>query len=935
MVLKKIFSVHLSKRAFDHLVGSLGLQSEVHLSRYCTAALKDLLDCGDATECAKEIANFDLSWSEPLESPRIVVSSSKCEREAINLAAEALSVSPNQVCSILINWSVENSIGAIAIASSRLPGLSKEISVSLNHVQQQALSWAISHGWGKKENQKHKVYYAELGTGSGKTLLALSIARIEAKEGKRTWISVPSLAIQKQFMNEYVERFGKNTGVLMALVSGRREFVSESRLNFLIQDELSGKSSAGKGSAKASLQSSQVEPDYSDWVARANHWLDRLADKPHGADRRRWLMGSFLEHVPDFPYTDADICITTECPSDDSGVLSYEDQFNLADRADIVVMSHHYLALETMARVRAGIIGLSKDDSAKNLVQALYNESRVGHGPGQRLTHAEVLALIDQKNEICSSLFNVNDVGRLVLPSHLLVDEAHMLEENFSSANTLKISIRRLPSLFARVMGAKGIKPSEGSPTAAKIHDQLHSVCNRMSSVQVSSPGVKVFLNFGNPPVRDRQVVGCAEDLATIMTSFSVSGSGDDAMSLRRVQYAFKRMLSAARYNLSLFSNSPIRQYPQILFGSANHASDFRLLFKSIGIESTLLLSATIFLPSIGGAWSSTRFLSNLGLRAEEACGLRADAQDWLTNPVSLYLAPKPSDVSRDFGAGHSVLLPSNDAKESQVWIKQLAIFCSWSVSTAAGGTLILMTSYESASNLHKQLLSNDSALSERLLLSAPKIGQRPAELAKEFLEKSRLGIKPVWIAVGAVWTGLDLSDRELDPADDNTLTDLIIPRTPYSLNQTISAAAKGLTAARHIQTLEEAGGMLKQGIGRLVRRQGVPANRRLFFLDSRIYEKGKKALLNMSTALLRPYGEPVPIPRQVMKDMLAISGPAASRVRSQGAKPSGLSGKAKLLETGAVKIRTQTGELTNDNGTPAAASKKGFGNKKKDVDAI
>lgn len=924
--MKKIFSVHLSQAAFEHLVSQLGLETGAQLSRYCTAALKDVLECSDALLCASEIENYDLTWDVPLESPRIVVSTSKCERQAIAIAAEKLSVSPNQVCSVLINWSVMQSLTAVTEATNSVPESRSSLGGILNEAQNRTINWALENGWSKPKTPRNKVLYSELGTGSGKTLLALTLAKTAATTGQRTWIAVPSLSIQKQFLAEYTQRFGKNNRVLVALVSGRNEFVSEQRLLSILEDE------------KPTKENNQ-------WLTQAQLWIDRLADKPHGADRRRWLMGSFFEHVKDFPYADSDICITTECLSDDAGVLSYEDQFNLADRSDIVILSHHYLAMETMARVRAGVIGLSKDEQAKDLVKAIFSESRIGARPGQKLTHAEVLALIDQKNQICASLFDPNEVGRLVLPNKLIVDEAHQLEENFSSANTIKISVRRLPILFAKLMKLKLIKSTESETPPTRIYEKLQSVCTRLSSTNVSSPGAKVFLNWSSPSPKDKAITEYAEDLATIMTSFAINGNIEEASNLRRSQYAFKRMLSAARYNVALFSNSPIRQYPQILFGSTNHAADFRMLFNALGVESTILLSATIFLPSIGGAWSSTRFLSNLGLRPEETTGLRIEPQAWLTQPVTVYMAPKPSDISRDFGAGHTILHPSNDQKETQTWIKQLSVLCDWSTSTAAGGTLILMTSYESASLLYKELLKQAPSLKDAVLLSGPQLGARPSDLSARFIELYQSGIRPVWIAVGSVWTGLNLSDPSRPAEQDNLLTDLIIPRTPYSLNQSISAAAKGLTAAKHIQALEEAGSTLKQGIGRLVRREGVPCNRRIFYIDSRIYEKNKKALLNMSTALLRPYGEPALLPRTLIKQLVEYSTPAKPKSPAHGRASSAYTKSRKIGFAPAVE-QTPKAKSTSIASVPAptatptprkstASPKKTFGSKNRDASKI
>lgn len=894
------------------------------LGRACTVALKDLLQCEDAHLCAQRICGLGIDVNEAFESPRIVVSTSKCERQSIELAAKHLKVSSNQLCSALINLAIMDSMSRQEVAVE--PSLKQDSyqKFEYNASQSQALGYLFKNGWPETAEHRSKasahqvhtpndihyndIHYIELGTGSGKTLLALTLATHASKLRKRTWIAVPSLAIQKQFLSEFKEKFETGNKVAISLVSGRAEFVSEHRLSALLDQQYVPKKS--KKANKESSENLDQEPT-SDWAESARLWMDRVADKSHGADRRRWLIDSFFEHVEHFPYPDTDICVTTDCPTDDPGQLSYLDQFDLADRADIVVLTHHYLCLETLARVKAGAAGLKKDEHSQSILKALYSDSSLGKSSQSKLTRAEVIDLIDQKNQILSSLYNPNEVGRLTLPEHLIVDEAHLLEENFSKASSIKISIRRLPALFQNALAAKAIK-SDNSLTL--IQRAIINLSAKLSDTTISNQNSTVFLNWNAPPASDRKLVGLVEDLATTMTEFTVTGGSEQATALRSAQYAFSRMLKAARYSIALFTNSPIRQYPQIIFGSSNHTAEFRLLFKQMGIEKTLFLSATMYLPNMAGAWSSSRFLQNLGLQTTEAIGYRAAHPSWLTDPVSLYLAPKPSDISQDFGAGHNLLLPSNDKQGSSIWISQLAKTCQWVANTAQGGTLVLMTSYDSAAQLHERLLALAPELRTRLLLSKPRTGFTASELKREFIAMYKQSIKPIWIAVGTAWTGLNLSDPSIEPGQDNLLTDLIIPRMPYGLNRSISSAAKSLTAMKHIQSLEEAGLTLKQGIGRLIRRPGLPKNRRLFFLDSRIYEKDKKVLLNMSTALLKGYSKTEKLPRALIKDMLEFSpakkssGKAIEPKPLVPSKPDQKPGKESLTSSVAIAAKTQTG---------------------------
>lgn len=83
-------------------------------------------------------------------------------------------------------------------------------------------------------------------------------------------------------------------------------------------------------------------------------------------------------------------------------------------------------------------------------------------------------------------------------------------------------------------------------------------------------------------------------------------------------------------------------------------------------------------------------------------------------------------------------------------------------------------------------------------------------------------GRRPVWLGLGAAWTGIDLSDESAtDPADDTMLTDLVITRLPVGLNRTLTHERRIAIAGFSIVSLEGVW-QLRQGLGRLVRRPGV-----------------------------------------------------------------------------------------------------------------
>lgn len=101
--------------------------------------------------------------------------------------------------------------------------------------------------------------------------------------------------------------------------------------------------------------------------------------------------------------------------------------------------------------------------------------------------------------------------------------------------------------------------------------------------------------------------------------------------------------------------------------------------------------------------------------------------------------------------------------------------------------------------------------------------------------QKARAGLRPVWIAAGGAWTGLDISDKRFEPTEDFMLTDLAILNISFGTNGSTTHKARQewmKTAERDRAALE-----FKQGIGRLMLRSGL-LDRRLHILDPRVWYK-------------------------------------------------------------------------------------------------
>ena len=105
-------------------------------------------------------------------------------------------------------------------------------------------------------------------------------------------------------------------------------------------------------------------------------------------------------------------------------------------------------------------------------------------------------------------------------------------------------------------------------------------------------------------------------------------------------------------------------------------------------------------------------------------------------------------------------------------------------------------------------------------------------------------------LGVGGAWTGLDLKDHDAEnPLHDTLLTDLVVARLPYNSNITPPAINRRNFMAD--ADIMETALLLKQGFGRLIRREGVK-DRNIWFLDGR----PMKAFNRVIMLLLDSYGK-------------------------------------------------------------------------------
>lgn len=114
------------------------------------------------------------------------------------------------------------------------------------------------------------------------------------------------------------------------------------------------------------------------------------------------------------------------------------------------------------------------------------------------------------------------------------------------------------------------------------------------------------------------------------------------------------------------------------------------------------------------------------------------------------------------------------------------------------------------------------------------KRGKEFASFVDAYTELHSKTGNPILIGLGPAWTGLDLSDKAVSAPKDTLLTNLVIGCSPIGLNQT-PTMQKRIALTKTSAISKEALLILKQGLGRLIRRNGVK-DRHIWVLDGRIW---------------------------------------------------------------------------------------------------
>ena len=673
----------------------------------------------------------------------------------------------------------------------------------------------------------------EAGTGTGKTLAMLAAAKriLDTTPDTRLVLACPSIMLMEQFARQYDQMVASGVAMpVRRIIIGRREFVSPSEVLRV----------ANSGNVDAEVDVKRVL----EWVASGGH-----ADNTHWFDQP-WLASSLAKVAPGFPVAAAILPDAVE--ENDPGLLSYQSQFDIDDNDpmhEILLCTHSMLAVDTRRRML--MVGGDKTyQKLRRQIDSLFTSMEDVVDEGERKGLSQHIAERRMEALTHGAIISA-DRGFLPPFQFVLIDEAHVIEQAFSNALSNYVSLKSFLS------GLNEYREAGGKISAKS----LKHVAAQLDKLVLLSSSDTISLSDGSPSAQSiTDILKEVSHAAAVVRSIR---SDDGDYLLNRLKRELRLITAASErysYSRAYAKFSPVRAFPQLFVGAPS--VDNALSFLWSGCRAAVCVSATLYLPRSDGFSAAYQ----AGLMATPKDRMREYppvVPEWTFTTVEGIYFPE----SRREENGSLWLRPvtrSDKLNEKQrtvaeqQWIAELADAVARIYADSAGGVLVLMTSYSSINQLTNQL-----PVDLRGILIAANRDTTLATQRKRFLTHVRNGKKPLWLAVGGAWTGLDvgghkpwaeLFNDELPAEQDNVLTTLIIPRLPFGTNKTITHMTRLERNATVPWEVLDVFFRTKQAIGRLVRRGHLPANRRIYILDGRINDPDFGGYLSRIRALVKGY---------------------------------------------------------------------------------
>lgn len=645
---------------------------------------------------------------------------------------------------------------------------------------------------------KRGIVLAEGGTGLGKSRVLAMLARDAVQKGDGpVCMAAPTISVLRHLYDE-LKLVPDTEGLQVGILLGKSQFLNPDRLHLILSD-----------------------PESVEKIARYDD-----------------LMEWYNQGCPALHETGSDVL----------------DEICLG-------ISYLYDDLMYLAPELAGAVGLTlldntnSDHEDANAALEVYREmfSASKEVDITLCSHAMLAIHMNFLN------FNNNSVGILPPFKTLLIDEAHILEMTVSNINTQGLSIFSLRSTLKQTNFG-----SAQSRKESLKHCESLIGSNRQDNIFLTRHDLKEWYNNSNFSGTLRLLQSLEQSLRQMFGRKKLSTFVPESVSQQIIKeslYTLKR-INSGEYPVNI-RTSPIKGYPNFTVGPATVKHLFETLWSKV--KAAALVSATLTLPGVDGIPNANHIKKILNIPAPRLNLTEPVRQRWLYSPVTLHVPEKheleqfiPATITADELKGKEV--DPETQEQFNLWFDAVVRKVDKILMGAKGGTLVLLTSYALLDKFKE--VGSQSRFANRMMYHDRNIAFQQQKM--NFINQSLKKKRPVWFALGNAWTGLDISGQHHDlPAkDDNLLTDLIIPRVPFGMNTSMT----GLSRNRFQINLEgkltvfptsgrnDAAFLFKQGIGRLVRREGVPA-KHLWVLDARIWLKSPK-MYGVFQQILAPYAK-------------------------------------------------------------------------------
>ena len=702
----------------------------------------------------------------------------------------------------------------------------------------------------------HSVLLAEAATGIGKSLGFLSVAldSLERNPHRPIIVAAPGYGILRQSFAEWRALASRLPELPDAVVvMGQQEFVSEQALHDLLNAQ----------------HDTEPRPD---WVALAWQWVDAGAPAPEDSGlQQTWTQAGLRHACPAFPHAET-IRLDSDTADSDAGMIAYRSQFAAAQDGPsslrVVFCTHAMLAVEVKLRRMSAQRRFRDQHSGYTAAQAgwdavkfdwqdLANAGRdaQGHGRnGNDSSDALPLLSYQQQNDLLGNLDHIDDTRqkpRLPENALLVVDEAHLLEEAFARTFASGESVWRLVGAARTLVQSDALSEANrrvlknALPALLDARDGL-----RQLGASLQGDGV-VLSRSPDRSSLDAPFVTALQRLLQSLEPFAgkhataKKAAYDPASiaALGRIRRAVEDLKLGLRSDSATIgvgmrvSWSPDLSWPSFETGRMDVSASLDFLWNNVA-ERSVCVSATLLTQT--GIDPAEAILRILGVRPRRGIVLPPVHPAWVTQPVEVRIPPAPERRPHEEWLNYP--RRDSDGQQSALalrrWIEEIADYVAGIVihneAHQRGGVLLLLTSHADRMAIAEHLvgrLGSDAVVSQE--------PGRPLEITKnEFMARRAQGIYAVMVGVGNCWTGLDLSDRSIAPEEDRLLTDLVIARLPIGTNRTLTHLARKRRMGTHAAEMLATAITLRQGIGRLVRRQGL-SGRVLHVLDGRASNPG------------------------------------------------------------------------------------------------